>query len=618
MTNAVAIVTGAGSGIGRACALELGKRGFAVAAIDLDEECARETAAQISGARAYRADVSIGTEVDAAVTAAASQAGPVEVLVNNAGILDGYFNADEMDEAVWRKVIDINLTGMFLVAKRALREMLPRGRGRIINMASDASKRGRPLMAAYNASKFAVLGLTQASAMDLAKHRITVNAVCPGSVNTDRLNYWEQDQARAQGVSLEEFRGRIVAEAGKTIPLGRMAEPEDVANMVAFLASDEASFITGAEPVVVYRRTRDEMPAIPDESATHRSEARRADALVSMALASSNATDTGPAATSGTLTSTPGGTHAQGRPWAKSPAMSKKAQLAAMRRACGTDYRVHCHGIPPGGGAAIACLKRNAMTLSPTCQHVLAAAAGAAQAARPTPAAPPAAAAPAVPAVAAAPAMPVEPAVSDFIINVQDAAEDGVLVEINHFADVSFAVTSRDLSLDILDFSAQLLDPAMEAISQKIDRDVLALRDDITQEVGVAGGDVMHDWDNPRSLIDAGRVLDEANVPERMRRGVIGPLMAANWVADPLFHEADKRGSTEGLIEAGLGRKFGFDNYKTQNIKRPAQTTMRKRGRRQKLFLRHAGSHVQDPGICPLIVLVQEEYVLFVHAFPTC
>jgi len=158
-------------------------------------------------------------------------------------------------------------------------------------------------------------------------------------------------------------------------------------------------------------------------------------------------------------------------------------------------------------------------------------------------------------------------------ITVQDAAEDGVLVELNHFADVSFAVTSRDLSLDILDFASQLLDPAMEAISQKIDRDVLALRDDITQEVGVVAGDVMHAWSDPRSLIDAGRVLDEANVPERERRAVVGPLMAANWVADPLFHEADKRGSTEGLIEAGIGRKFGFDTYKTQNIRRPAQTS---------------------------------------------
>jgi NAD(P)-dependent dehydrogenase (short-subunit alcohol dehydrogenase family) len=119
------------------------------------------------------------------------------------------------------------------------------GGGRIINIASDASKRARPNTAAYTTSKFAVIGLTQASALDLAPHRITVNAVCPGSVNTDRLNYWEADQAQAKGVSLEEFRASIVAEAAKSVPLGRIAEPEDVANLVAFLASDDAAFITG-------------------------------------------------------------------------------------------------------------------------------------------------------------------------------------------------------------------------------------------------------------------------------------------------------------------------------------------------------------------------------------
>ncbi|MEU0236774.1 P22 phage major capsid protein family protein [Nocardiopsis sp. NPDC006198] len=156
-------------------------------------------------------------------------------------------------------------------------------------------------------------------------------------------------------------------------------------------------------------------------------------------------------------------------------------------------------------------------------------------------------------------------------ITIQDANEGEVPVVLNHFADVSFAVTSRDRTLAIEDFSAQLLDPALEAISQKIDRDILAFRDDITQEVGVVAGDVMHPWSDPRSLIDAGRVLDEAKVPERERRAVVGPLMAANWIADPLFSEADKRGSTEGLIEAGIGRKFGFDTYKTQNIKRPTQ-----------------------------------------------
>ena len=141
MNSGLAIVTGAGSGIGRACAVALGKRGFAVAAIDLDEKSARETVSQISGARAYGADVSVAAQVDAARGAATADLGAIEVLVNNAGVLDGYFNADEMDEAVWRKVIDIDLTGTFLVSKRALREMLPRGRGRIINMASVAGLR---------------------------------------------------------------------------------------------------------------------------------------------------------------------------------------------------------------------------------------------------------------------------------------------------------------------------------------------------------------------------------------------------------------------------------------------------------------------------------------------
>ena len=169
MTKELAIVTGAGSGIGRACASALGKRGFAVAAIDIDEASARETARDISGARPYRADVSVSAQVDAAVSAAVTDFGPVEVLVNNAGILDGYFNAEEMDEAVWRKVIDIDLTGVFLVTKRVLREMLPRGRGRIINMASVAGLNGTGGGAAYIAAKHGVVGLTRQMAVATAR-----------------------------------------------------------------------------------------------------------------------------------------------------------------------------------------------------------------------------------------------------------------------------------------------------------------------------------------------------------------------------------------------------------------------------------------------------------------
>jgi NAD(P)-dependent dehydrogenase (short-subunit alcohol dehydrogenase family) len=124
--------------------------------------------------------------------------------------------------------------------------MVSRGQGgRIINIASNAAKQASAGGAAYSSSKFAVLGLTQATALDLAPYNITVNAVCPGSVNTDRMSYWERDQAQQRGITQEEFRAQIVATTSQAIPLGRMAEAEDVANMVNFLASDDAGFITG-------------------------------------------------------------------------------------------------------------------------------------------------------------------------------------------------------------------------------------------------------------------------------------------------------------------------------------------------------------------------------------
>ena len=202
------------------------------------------------GRRAFKTwcDLTVSEQIEDMARRAAAHYGHIDILVNNARAIIGRDRVPitELREEVWQRFLAINTTAVFLCTRSVAKVMIENGKGgRIINMASDASKRGRPLMAAYNASKFAVLGLTQASALDLAPHRITVNAVCPGSVNTDRLNYWEEAQAKAQGISLEEFRARIVAEAGKSIPLGRMAEPEDVANMVAFLASDEAAFITG-------------------------------------------------------------------------------------------------------------------------------------------------------------------------------------------------------------------------------------------------------------------------------------------------------------------------------------------------------------------------------------
>ncbi|MFF5984417.1 P22 phage major capsid protein family protein [Streptomyces olindensis] len=166
-------------------------------------------------------------------------------------------------------------------------------------------------------------------------------------------------------------------------------------------------------------------------------------------------------------------------------------------------------------------------------------------------------------------------------ITVQEAQETSVNMTLNHFADVSFAVTSEDMTLKIQDFDEQLLTPAMEAIAQKIDRDVLALRDDIVQEVGAvaenangedhnyANGE--YPWSDSRVLVEAGAVLDLKNVPFTQRSVIAGPTTKARWVAERTWRQADKRGSTEGLLEASMGsRVSGFDPYWTQNIGQPA------------------------------------------------
>lgn len=156
-------------------------------------------------------------------------------------------------------------------------------------------------------------------------------------------------------------------------------------------------------------------------------------------------------------------------------------------------------------------------------------------------------------------------------ITVQDATEAGIPMTLNHFADVSFAVTSEEMTLEIADFSDYLLAPAMEAIAQKIDRDLLTLRDDVTNEVGTTAGEL---WDDPRALIAAGRVLNQNKVPMSQRYAVTGPVTSAEWMKDDLLNRADARGDTVGLREASIGaRLFGFDAFMTNNITVPAQTS---------------------------------------------
>lgn len=163
-------------------------------------------------------------------------------------------------------------------------------------------------------------------------------------------------------------------------------------------------------------------------------------------------------------------------------------------------------------------------------------------------------------------------------ITVQNATEGSVAVVLNHQADVSFAVTSRQMTLDIEDFAMQLLDPAMEAISQKIDRDVLLFRNDITQVVGtgtaLVGGIESTDlWSTSNALVDAGAVLDIANVPTLGRHAITGPATKGKWLKDPILQKANESGSTAALRQGSIGDNlYGFDAYMSQNIGQPASS----------------------------------------------
>ena len=264
----IALITGAGGmrGVGRATVMKLAGQGSDVALSDVRREVSDlppaeirnewggiETVSQDVQALGRRAvpiycDLSDPNEIERLVERTMTEFGRIDILVNNARAIIGRDKVPvtQLDKEVWDHFLAINTTAVFLTTKAVAPHMIDSGRGgRIINIASNAGKQASANGAAYSASKFAVLGLTQATAMDLAPYNITVNAVCPGPINTDRMSYWERDKAQELGITQEEFRSQVVDSSAQGTPLGRIAEPEDVANMVAFLAGDDASFITG-------------------------------------------------------------------------------------------------------------------------------------------------------------------------------------------------------------------------------------------------------------------------------------------------------------------------------------------------------------------------------------
>lgn len=231
----VCIVTGGGRGIGKAIVLRFAQEGAKVIAVSLSDSGKAVAAQAGSAVEFYKADVSSPEQVQALVEHCRAHYGRLDVLVNNAGKGHDAHRLHEIPLEVWDDVITTNLRGAFVVMKYGLTLMLESGGGSIVNMASVASFRATPTFGAYIASKHGILALTRNAALEYAKDKIRVNAVCPGVTRTELL-----DQAP------EEARQFLATQ----VPQGRLGEPEDVANLALFLASDEATHINGGAYVI--------------------------------------------------------------------------------------------------------------------------------------------------------------------------------------------------------------------------------------------------------------------------------------------------------------------------------------------------------------------------------
>jgi len=241
----VAVVTGSGGGIGSAVARSFAREGAKVVVADIQEDAAKRVAGDIrqSGGTALplKLDVRSLDDIEKLTETVVHDLGKIDILVNCAGILS-IRSFDKITEDVWDTMLDTNARGTFFCCQKVAQQMIRQGAGgEIVNISSIGGKIGAPLYTHYCASKFAVIGITKSLALELAKYGIRVNSVCPGDVDTDMLAYEFQTHAKLRSITTDAVR----QEWTTRVPLGRLALPTDVANVVLFLVSDKSSYMTG-------------------------------------------------------------------------------------------------------------------------------------------------------------------------------------------------------------------------------------------------------------------------------------------------------------------------------------------------------------------------------------